>query len=465
MMPSIRRFLLINLLLSITITSSLTIIGNYFLDNADIQKHLDVHLKQTAHFLEFIIIKTHQTASSLNIIQHEMIKNNNKTDSNLLPSLENLQFQIWDKNGNLLLHSKNAIPTPLAEELGQSGFNILSINKHRWRVFSKYNANTQLTISVAERYGFRHELQLNLTWDYIFIMLWIFPILGLLIWIIVGYGFNSVKKLANELSNRAINDLSPVEEKNIPLEIQPLVDELNDLFLRLQYEFERSKRFAADAAHELKTPLAALKTQTEVAIRAKTDTERKNASQQILLGVDRCNHLIQQLLTLSRLSQKDRLEDFSTLDLSKTTTEIIAQLAPNALEKNIEIELIKPKQSIKILGNEIMIGILVRNLVDNAIRYTPNNGHVSISISTNNKIHLKVKDTGPGIPKHLRTRVFERFYRTLGTKESGSGLGLAIVSQIVELHNAKINLSAPSKSKTGLEVDVSFDNPSINNSK
>jgi two-component system sensor histidine kinase QseC len=247
-----------------------------------------------------------------------------------------------------------------------------------------------------------------------------------------------------------------VGAKNIPLEIKPLVAELNQLFLRLKLAFDRNKRFAGDAAHELRTPLAALKTQAQVALKANDEEDRINALQKVVQSVDRSSHVVAQLLTLSRLSQEEELNDVGPLDLHKLATEIIAYLAPVAIEKNIEIEFASPPEAVIIKGNDIALGILIRNVVDNAIRYTPNNGQIQIQIITHPKeVTLRIVDSGSGIPVELRERVFERFYRILGTQAQGSGLGLAIVSQIAELHHAKISLSTPANGK-GLQFEITF---------
>lgn len=244
--------------------------------------------------------------------------------------------------------------------------------------------------------------------------------------------------------------------EEIPIEIKPLVAELNQLFTRLKLAFERNKRFAADAAHELRTPLAALKTHVQVALKADTDDDRNKALEKVLESVDRSSHVVAQLLTLSRLGEEEPLTDLRVFDLHKLATEIIAYLASHAIEKNIEIELAPPPQNPRMFGNDIAIGILIRNVVDNAIRYTPNNGAVKIQIlEGENQVIFRVTDTGPGVPIDLRERIFERFYRILGTKASGSGLGLPIVKQITTLHRGTIHLSTPLNG-IGLQLDVAF---------
>ncbi|MCX7125819.1 MAG: ATP-binding protein, partial [Gammaproteobacteria bacterium] len=234
------------------------------------------------------------------------------------------------------------------------------------------------------------------------------------------------------------------------------VGELNSLFGRLQAAFEREKRFTADAAHELKTPLAALSTQTQVALRAKTDDEKKEALLKVLFGVRRSTHVIQQLLTLSRMEPDASLTDTTNLNLAKHAADIAAMLAPEAIEKNIELELLSPDSKATIKGSPTAIDILIRNLVDNAIRYSPPDSFVSIDIHEDNKnVTLIVRDNGPGIPEKLRKRVFDRFFRVIGNNTIGSGLGLSIVQQIAKLHHAQIELHTPADGK-GIEFKIVF---------
>ncbi len=181
-----------------------------------------------------------------------------------------------------------------------------------------------------------------------------------------------------------------------------------------------------------------------MALKTKDDTERQNLLHNVILGVDRSTHIVQQLLTLSRLvPEASSIEDLTEVNLVKVTAETIAQIAPMAIEKNIDIELKAPDQPVNLMGNITALRILIRNLVDNAIRYTPQGGMVRVAVITEPQaIVLRVTDTGPGIPAELRSRVFERFYRVLGSTSSGSGLGLAIVQQIARLHQAEVKLGS-----------------------
>jgi two-component system sensor histidine kinase QseC len=476
MTPSIRTFLLINLLLSVTLITSLAIIGNLFLAHKDIQIQLDAQLIRTAEQMQafFSDYGTHRLDFS--VIQHNLTQINAATEKQIPVSpmslshltreqreeiqankeaSSSLELQIWNDKGKLILHSANTPSIPLSN--GKNGLSTLWLRGQSWRVDTLYDPITALTFMVAERADYRQQLENQLTQDSIFIMLITYPFLGFLIWIIVGRGLDTLKKVAQEVRHRAPSYLEPVDLEAVPSEIEPLVGELNHLFIRLQEAFDREKRFTADAAHELRTPLAALNTFTQIALRAKTNDERKEALLKVLSGVNRGTHVVTQLLTLSRMVPEATINEPIIFDLNKEATEIAAQLAPEAIAKNIELELITTDdEPMLISGNPTAIGILLRNLVDNAIRYSPPESTVSIKIEKeNNQVILHVVDNGPGIPEDLRERVFERFFRIMGTQATGSGLGLSIVAQIAKLHNASTELKTPANGN-GLDFQIIF---------
>lgn len=463
MRPSIRTFLLINLLLSVTLITSLAIIGNLFLAHKDIQAQLDSQLIQTAYRIE-AFFSSNNNPTRLASIQKKLDENvvqvmdeHQKANNPNAKRLKNATvFQIWSNEGKLILHSSLAPKIPFSN--GKPGSSTLWLNGKDWHVFTLYNPKLQLTVMVAERSNYRQHLENQLTQDSIIIMLVTYPFLGLLIWMIIGRGLDALKKVAIEVKHRKSTNLSEVNIDAVPSEIEPLVSELNNLFNRLNEAFIRNKRFTADAAHELKTPLAALSAQTQVALRAETPEARKQALLKVLSGVNRSAHVVQQLLTLSRMGHDNNTQqEMSAVVLSKQAGEIAALLAPEAIRKNIELELLEPDSTAKIYANQTSINILLRNLIDNAIRYTNENGFVKIGIKeAHDKVILTVTDNGPGIPESLRTRVFERFFRMMGNKTTGSGLGLGIVQQIAKVHQAKVELLSPD-SGTGLQVKITFD--------
>lgn len=446
MIRSIRRFLFSNLFISITVASSITAIGNYVLDRQIIQPYLDSELVKTYH----VIDKLQQLAYIDNNTRNNIDKYLKTT------TIPNFMFQIWSPEGKLLFHSMNSAKITLKD--AHEGFSDILIGDSDWRAYAGVDNKTHIKIIVAEIYDIRNTLTDLITRNNGYILLVTFPIFAILIWVIVGLALRSVTDVTNEISSRASTYLEPVDATRLPIEIKPLVIELNKLFLRLKHAFDRNKRFAGDAAHELRTPLAALKTQAQVALKADNTIDRQHALLKVAEGVDRSSHVVTQLLILSRISQEEELNGAQPVDLHKITTEILAYLVPVALEKNIEIELDPHPDNAMVFGNDTTLGILVRNIVDNAIRYTPSNGAVKVAIiNQNNHIILRVIDTGSGIPIELRERVFERFFRILGTISQGSGLGLAIVHQIAELHQAKITLSTP-ENGIGLQFDVIFPN-------
>jgi len=463
MAPSIRTYLLINLLLSITLITSLAIIGNLFLAHQDIQLQLDAQLIRSTLRTQAIFSGPINLKNLGAIQQRLKVENKQLAELKNAPNLKpeairqaskNLEFQIWNPQGKLLLHSQHALKTPFSN--GTVGLSTLWINNHRWRVSTGYNHGNHLTVMVAERSDYRQELENRLTQDSVVVMLITYPFLGFLIWVIVGRGLATLKRVAREVHQRAPAYLEPVDLESVPSEIEPLVRELNSLFRRLQAAFEREKRFTADAAHELKTPLAALNTQTQVALRATTDEEKKEALLKVLFGVRRSTHVVQQLLTLSRMEPEAGLTDTHSVILAKQAAEVISMLVPEALKKNIDLELLSPDCKAIIKGNITAIDILMRNLIDNAIRYSPPDSLVTIDIQEDGKqVTLSVSDNGPGIPEKLRKRVFERFFRVIGNNTMGSGLGLSIVQQIAKLHHAEIELRT-SPSGKGAEFRVIF---------
>lgn len=460
---SIRKFLLLNLLLAITATTSLTAIGNYYLDQQDIQNNLDCLLSQAALSFQTLLgddIKSQnltQIQQNLNNIPQQTInylKKNNSFDPKT-DEIYKYEFQIWDSQGRLLLRSAGAPAQYLA--IKGLGLSDIYVNGQPWRVMSTHDAKQGITYIVAEHYTSRNHFAHLIMRDDIYIMLLTYPLSGILIWIIIGSGLSSIGRVTNEVARRAADHLDPVDLESVPMEIKPLVDELNKLFLRLKQAFEREQRFSADAAHELRTPLAALRTQAQVALKTLDNQERQQELKNVIAGVDRCTHVIQQLLTLCRMSPESAtLENQVKVDTQKIAAEVIAQLAPLAVAKKIEIELITNDKPCIIKGNATGIHALFRNLVDNAIRYTPIGGFIKVLVF-NEKSHIliRVVDNGPGIPADLRARVFERFFRVLGTNAQGSGLGLAIVQQIVKLHHGTVVLRAPETGQ-GLEVEVIF---------
>ncbi|MDO8466413.1 MAG: ATP-binding protein [Gallionella sp.] len=361
-------------------------------------------------------------------------------------------FQVWDKEQQLRLHSANAPQQPLANK--ERGFSDATIDGHRWRVFSTWDESGEYLIHVAERTEVRDELARGIAGNLLRPLWFSLPLLALLLWIAVLRGLRPLDKLAREVEQREPDNLAALDASSAPREVVPLIERLNRLFARIDASMQKERRFTADAAHELRTPVAAIKAQAQVARAASGEAERTHALDNAILGCDRAAHLIDQLLTLARVDTLDR-SVAEPCQLRNIAAEAIAALAPAALEKGVQLELLACDEA-TVRGNSGLLRVLLRNLLDNAMKHTPPGTLVQVNIAHEpGAISLSVSDNGPGIPEQERDKVLERFYRPLGTQASGSGLGLSIVQRISEVHGATLQMQPASEGR-GLWVTVNF---------
>jgi two-component system sensor histidine kinase QseC len=461
MKMSLRRFIFINLLIGELLATTLGISTVLFLEHQDIQVQTDNKLLESAFTMQNFMNKP-GALQKLHTFKESL-----KTLSDILPApfyqkaegtfnLSLFHCYIWDSHGHLLFGSHD-LPESYFAKI-PLGFSKINYDNNSWRTFTTIDPVTKIKITSLEQASLHPLYHKNLIREVTIVMLTSYVFLGFLMWIVLARGLHVLRKISNQVQQQGPEHLSPLDSLSLPAEIKPIVDEWNKLFDRLKLAFDREKRFAADAAHELKTPLAALKTHTQLALNAKTENERANALHKIIAGVNRSAHVVHQLLTLSRMNQGGVLELPTPVDIVQHAKEIIAEMFPQALDKETEIELIAPANNPIIEAYDTAVAILIRNLVDNGIRYSPERSLVQVIIeesSDKKNVILKVIDNGRGIPEHLRQRVFERFFRVIGNKSSGSGLGLGIVQQIVELHHAMISLETP-LSGHGLQVTVMF---------
>jgi two-component system sensor histidine kinase TctE len=312
-------------------------------------------------------------------------------------------------------------------------------------------------LQMAETVGKRQALTRGILGNIVIPQLLLIVLAGGAVWYALKRGLMPLEHLRQEVAQRSREDLSLLDEKRAPLEVWPLIGAVNALLLRLKQAMEAQKRFSADAAHQLRTPFAGLKTQAELALR-ETDPERvRHALQQILAGAERCNHLVNQLLALARNEPGSHAYgNFVQLDLNRLAQDIAMEWVPEALKKNIDLGFEGSSQILPVRGDAIGLKEMIGNLLDNAIRYTPAGGAVTLRVGyEEGGAVLRVEDSGPGIPEEQREQVFERFYRILGSGQQGSGLGLAIVREVAQLHGARISLGAGAAGK-GTLVTVHF---------
>ncbi len=368
---------------------------------------------------------------------------------------EDTHFQVWQQN-RLLAKSSNS-PEVLFNDL-EEGFHLKSYDGHQWLLYGLGKEDAELTIVVAAKHRAYSSLTEEVLIRAILPIIWILPIIGILVWIVVNIGTKPMKQLANKLSSRGVNDFSPLKNDQYASELLPIISSLNGLFNRLSDAFERERRFSADAAHELRTPLAALKVNLHNLSKDQKDNETCLALKRT---ADRMEHCIEQLLSLNRVSLEADSSELVVCELHGVAQEIIADIYEELAIKLQNVELVGGEA--KMRGRFSSMAILIRNLLDNASKYTPDHGAIRVTVSsTEGRVGLLVEDSGPGIPEEEYSRVFERFYRVGGDRNNskviGSGLGLSIVSDIVRIHEGQITLSSSSE-LGGLAVEVSF--PSI----
>ncbi len=448
---SIRKRLLFGLLSLMTIACSITLVKNYFDTRHEIQELFDAQLAQSARVL--LELSAHELYEQLAYAAQQGEDISEHIPTQIHKYQQEIDFQIWVEGALLAVRSENAPSKPFIDK--DEVFSNRVFNDKRWRVYSLSNEQNTIRVQVGQHYDERDQLSNSISTRLLTSFAIMLPLLAVLILASVRQAMAPLKRITDQIEHRQIDNLQPISLARVPQEVAPMIIALNSLFQRLYAAFENITLFTANAAHELRTPLAAQKIHAQVAMQTEDKNARNEALQEVVLGVNRATSLVEQLLTLSRLDPQGALKEDEVANLYKITEDKLAELTPQALEKTIELSL-DFKESPLINGKEEMLGILVRNIVENAIRYTPDYGIVEVQVKPQDgKILFSVKDSGPGIPPDEHENVFQRFYRGKGnTSQEGSGLGLAMVHRILQIHNAQITLD---KSPFGgLQVDVLF---------
>lgn len=306
-------------------------------------------------------------------------------------------------------------------------------------------------VLVAETLGKRSRLAAEIIKDVIFPQYVILPLAVVLVWFALERGLAPLNALQQRIRRRRSEDLSPIDEREVPLEVAPLVQAINELLARLDRSIGAQKHFLADAAHQLKTPLAGLRTQAELAQREIDGGQQdaralKRSLQQIAHSSQRAAHTVNQLLAMAHAEDKASAIRLQELRLSRLAREVVRDFVPRAMDKRIDLGYEGPDDddnATRILGQPLLIRELIRNLVDNALRYTPDGGVVTVRVTADpfgQVVVLQVEDSGPGIAEAERELVFRPFYRTLDNEAEGSGLGLAIVKEIAARHDSAVTI-------------------------
>jgi len=468
---SLRKYLLISILLIISIVGGITIWSSYNDSVHEVQELFDAQLAQSARMILSLALTEMQQGHDVRKLQRMILLNKLQLEDK--PHLDEeeheeeledghfyeskLAFQVWDNYGNMMLRSANAPLEPLAENT--RGFSDPLIDSIQWRAFSLWDKEHNYLVMTAERYDVRMDLVGKITTELLLPFLLMLPIIAILLWVAVGKGLQPLKRIADEVKKREEHLLQELDTSHVPSEVKPLVHALNNFFIKVKTSIEKERQFTSDAAHELKTPLAIIKTHAQLAQSANDSTSLNHSLSQLDAGINRANHIVNQLLALARSESGDaHQQPLLPVDLHNLSTEITAELAPMAINKNIDLS-VQDFNPLIINADTSSLSMLIRNLIDNAIRYTPDTGEVKINFSkTEKSIELHVIDTVRGIPDAgEKKKVFERFYRGEDLSEDGCGIGLSIVKQVADHHKAKINLSEAENG--GLHVTVSFSKP------
>jgi len=360
-------------------------------------------------------------------------------------------IQIWNAEGTRLYLSHSRAHMPARVQLG---FSNVTTPQGELRVFGLQSARQ--TVQVAQPMSARRELAAQLALRTLTPVALLLPLVALLIWITVGQGLAPLLVLTGELRRRAPGSLAPLAPGRLPEELQPMVAALNDLLTRLERAMQSQRDFVADAAHELRTPLAAVRLQAQNVELAASEAERTASLAQLRSGVDRAVHLVHQLLTLARQEPGAETRPFAPVDVAALAREAVADFSQLAAAGNVDLGLLRD-DPVTVPGDAVALRTLLSNLLDNAIRYTPAHGRIDVCVSrTPAGALLEVLDTGPGIAADERDRVFDRFYRAPGNEAPGSGLGLAIVKNIAGAHGASVTLGERGDARAGLRVGVSL---------
>lgn len=418
-----------------------TAVLTWFDASHELDELLDGHLAQAAAIL---------------VVQQadEMDEEHHNVDA---PSLHRyapkVAFQVF-YGGRLVTRSANAPLTPLSglSTSFKPGFDTVHVGGADWRVFSAFGAEPEIQVYVGEELASRSSILWAVLRSTLLPMALGLPLLAVALWWAINRSVAPMRELGMALARRRPDALEPLAVGGTPTEIAPMVESLNNLLKRIATLLESERRFTADASHELRTPIAAIRTQAQVALGETDDGLRRQALHHTLEGCDRAIRLVDQLLTLSRL-EASAAPALQSLDLCALVRQVVADQAPHAIAKgqNLELDAIEPCQ---LSGNATLLTVLVRNLVDNAVRYSPSAASIRVSVfRQDQRTVLRVEDSGPGLSDSDLQRLGERFFRVTGNEETGSGLGWSIVKRIAAVHQMHMQVER-SADLGGLAVTV-----------
>lgn len=421
---SIKRFLVISITCAVLLVYAVITAVSYMISKDELDELYDAHLRQVAEIIASQPLKlTNNTHPS--ITQEKSIQNEEVFYIRLLGQDETTLYAS---------HPKEQIKLTTA-----LGFSNQQANNQEWRVYTVQSQD--IKIQVAQLLAGREVTIKETALSLVFSQLLFIPLLVMVILMVIHRALRPITQLSNAIQLRDSDDLTPLNMPKTPTELMPFVQAFNGFMNKVSTMVATLKQFTADAAHELRTPITALKLQHALISKADSDQERNNAIRSLDQGIARSERIVTQLLTLARMSAPDPKQSAEPIPLVPIIKTVIESLLPLAQAKNIYLSL-NSAVDYTVVGVTEQIHLMIHNILENAIRYTPEKGNVGIAISSSDAhIILEIKDSGPGIPSDDLTRVFERFYRSASKDTNGSGLGLAIVKNIATLHDARIELA------------------------
>ncbi|RUO80982.1 two-component sensor histidine kinase [Idiomarina tyrosinivorans] len=466
---SIRFLLLISVNLVVIIVLGLTAWRSYRNTLHELDELFDAELAQITRFIQSMVqndqflhdlehVKVIKIPEVIKEIEAEEELEDYEDDSESERHTEGhryetkIAFQVWTADKKLVMASENALDTALAKMT--EGYQETYINGFQWIAFAHYDEQTNYWIFAGQREDVRNELSGYLADDQLYPILLTWVPISIAVFFLVNLTLRPINEFVEQLTRRKADQLTPIQGK-LPREIEPIRKATNELFARVNTYIERENRFIADASHELRTPLAGLSIHADNLLEADNLEQTQTSAQAIRRVVRRMTHLVNQLLSMARVDRQQQLSlEAKAIAIEPIVTQVIAQLPADCVERvqwNIAIE-----KSAKVLGNDTLIYALLRNLIENAVKFSPENGEINVSTTANqDTLELTVRNAGAQLSADDLRRLGERFYRSSTSQQTeGAGLGLSIVQRIVELHQATISYASPATG--GLSVTITF---------
>jgi two-component system, OmpR family, sensor histidine kinase QseC len=460
---SIKQFLILSLLAILAVSFSVMFFVNRYLATIEIDELYDAQLAQTSRMLQGFVDRpieeidfNHLNQALQNaVLAYSGVDDDERSDEG--HGYEGkLAIQIWNSAGKLLLST----PTAPTDELAplHNGYSLKHYDDCNWYVFSRHLPKNDLWIMLAERSDVRSELIDHISLSSFGGLFAAALLMGLSLIVIINRGLQPLVFLSAQLGERHIDKLEPIKPaQHSPRELQPLITAINSLMARVAQDLERERRFLGDVAHELRTPLSALKLNAQLALSSQDLAGAQHNLRKVLQGVDRSTRLIEQLLTLARLDPR-ALGPMETINLGKLIQEVVQTLSDSRLAKLRDHSLrIDPKlMELQIQGYPVLIGVMLRNLLENASRYSAAATEIAIEYQQldSAQARIVILDQGPGVPEDKLHSLCNRFFREHPADRSGSGLGLSIVARIADIHSATLAIS--NRSPQGLRVQLDF---------